>query len=119
VFAFDCLSIDGRTLLREPLTARREALYSALEPAPGQLEFATAKVRGVLEALARGRGMGGQRWGWLGGGWAGGAQAKEGGSSCIAQPGPLGCLWPAPLPTHPPARSRAAAPRRPRETLRS
>lgn len=45
VYAFDCLSINGRTLLREPLTARREALASALEPLHGHLEFATAKVK--------------------------------------------------------------------------
>jgi hypothetical protein len=45
VFAFDCLSINGRTLLQEPLTARREALFSALEESKGHLEFATAKVR--------------------------------------------------------------------------
>ncbi len=46
VFAFDCLSLNGRTLLREPLTARREALYSALNESEGHLQFATAKVRG-------------------------------------------------------------------------
>lgn len=44
VFAFDCLSLNGRTLLREPLTARREALYSALNESEGHLQFATAKV---------------------------------------------------------------------------
>ena len=52
VFAFDCLSLNGRTLLREPLTARREALYSALNESEGHLQFATAKVR---------RGQGGPR----------------------------------------------------------
>lgn len=46
VFAFDCLSLNGRTLLREPLTARREALYSALEESEGHLQFATVKVGG-------------------------------------------------------------------------
>ena len=49
-FVFDCLSINGRTLLREPLTARREAMYSALEVSPGHLEFATAKVGGGAAA---------------------------------------------------------------------
>ena len=44
VFAFDCLSLNGRTLLQEPLTARREALYSALAEDPGHLQFATTKV---------------------------------------------------------------------------
>lgn len=46
MFAFDCLSLNGRTLLREPLTARREALYSALDVSEGKLEFATMKVGG-------------------------------------------------------------------------
>lgn len=45
MFAFDCLSLNGRTLLQEPLTARREALYSALNESEGHLQFATAKVR--------------------------------------------------------------------------
>ncbi|KAI3430447.1 hypothetical protein D9Q98_005042 [Chlorella vulgaris] len=53
VFAFDCLSINGRTLLQEPLTARREALYSALEPEPGKLELATAKTSRDVEELTR------------------------------------------------------------------
>ena len=44
VFAFDCLYLNGKTLLREPLTARREALYSALAPITGEVEFASAKV---------------------------------------------------------------------------
>lgn len=53
VYAFDCLSINGRTLLREPLTARREALGSALEPLHGHLEFATAKTSRDVEELTR------------------------------------------------------------------
>jgi len=44
VFAFDCLFKDGKALLQESLTARREALYAAISPIPGKLEFATAKV---------------------------------------------------------------------------
>ncbi len=40
VFAFDCLYLNGRSLLQAPLTERRQALYSALkvreeESAPG------------------------------------------------------------------------------------
>ena len=31
VFAFDCLYINGRSLLREPLEERRKALYGALD----------------------------------------------------------------------------------------
>lgn len=53
VYAFDCLSINGRTLLREPLTARREALATALEPLHGHLEFATAKTSRDVEELTR------------------------------------------------------------------
>ncbi|PRW32906.1 DNA ligase 1-like isoform B [Chlorella sorokiniana] len=53
VFAFDCLSLNGRTLLREPLTARREALYSALNASEGHLEFATAKTSRDVEELTR------------------------------------------------------------------
>jgi DNA ligase-1 len=44
IFAFDCLYLNGRTLLREPLTERRAALHSALNTRPGLLELATAKV---------------------------------------------------------------------------
>lgn len=31
VFAFDCLYVNGRSLLQAPLTERREALYSSLQ----------------------------------------------------------------------------------------
>lgn len=53
MYAFDCLYLDGKPLLREPLTARREALYSALQPVPWQLEFATAKTSRDVEELQR------------------------------------------------------------------
>ena len=44
LFAFDCLYLNGRNLLGEPLTARREALTSALVETPDQLQFAQFKV---------------------------------------------------------------------------
>lgn len=53
VFAFDCLYLDGKVLLQEPLTVRREALYKALVPSPGKLEFATAKVSSDIDELSR------------------------------------------------------------------
>ena len=45
LFAFDCLFLDGNTLLGRPLTERRQALTSSLNEVPGQLQFATFKVR--------------------------------------------------------------------------
>ena len=53
LFAFDCLYLNGKNLLSEPLTARREALTSALVETPDQLQFAQFKVR--LEASMLGR----------------------------------------------------------------
>ena len=44
LFAFDCLYLDGAELLQRPLTERRAALYTAVNQAPGELLFATAKV---------------------------------------------------------------------------
>ena len=44
VYAFDCLYLNGRALLQEPLTARRAALHEALVESKGHLELATAKV---------------------------------------------------------------------------
>lgn len=73
MFAFDCLSLNGRTLLREPLTARREALYSALSESEGQLQFATEKV-----GCGAAEGRRGDRWAaWQGGSSVGPAPASE------------------------------------------
>lgn len=52
VFAFDCLYINGRSLLHEPLSVRRQAMYGALTPVEGQLAFATAKTSRDVEELA-------------------------------------------------------------------
>ena len=51
VFAFDCLFLNGKSMLHEPLTARREALYQALTPVEGQLMFATTKTSSNVEEL--------------------------------------------------------------------
>jgi hypothetical protein len=55
IYAFDCLYINGRPLLSEPLTERRKALYGALEEAEGGLMFATYKTSRDTEELAVGR----------------------------------------------------------------
>lgn len=44
LFAFDCLFLDGQSLLSRPLTERREALISSLNPRQGELQFATFKA---------------------------------------------------------------------------
>lgn len=48
IFAFDCLYLNGETLLQKPLTERRDALHSALNEKHGELHFATAKVTRCL-----------------------------------------------------------------------
>eukprot|EP00195_Chlamydomonas_chlamydogama_P015251 CAMPEP_0202891666 /NCGR_PEP_ID=MMETSP1392-20130828/1671_1 /ASSEMBLY_ACC=CAM_ASM_000868 /TAXON_ID=225041 /ORGANISM="Chlamydomonas chlamydogama, Strain SAG 11-48b" /LENGTH=944 /DNA_ID=CAMNT_0049575491 /DNA_START=248 /DNA_END=3082 /DNA_ORIENTATION=+ len=53
IFAFDCLYINGRSLLKEPLSARREALYGALQEREGEFMFATAKTSTDVEELQR------------------------------------------------------------------
>ena len=45
VFAFDCLYLNGETLLQKPLHERRAALASALTEKEGELCLAKAKVQ--------------------------------------------------------------------------
>ncbi|KAI8462457.1 MAG: hypothetical protein J3K34DRAFT_462922 [Monoraphidium minutum] len=52
VYAFDCLYLNGESLLHRPLAARRDALYGALTATEGQLAFATAKTSRDVEELA-------------------------------------------------------------------
>lgn len=52
LFAFDCLFADGRTLLREPLSVRRAALYAALTEKEGELQFAVQHTSKDLEELS-------------------------------------------------------------------
>lgn len=72
MYAFDCLYLNGKSLLHKPLSERREALYSALVPKEGQLAFATAKTSRDVEELAvrgeRGRGWGMNRGEMIGDG---------------------------------------------------
>eukprot|EP01026_Neomeris_dumetosa_P063074 TRINITY_DN5982_c0_g1_i2.p1 TRINITY_DN5982_c0_g1~~TRINITY_DN5982_c0_g1_i2.p1 ORF type:complete len:728 (-),score=114.77 TRINITY_DN5982_c0_g1_i2:371-2533(-) len=51
VFAFDCLYLNGKVLLGEALTVRREALYSALKEEKKELRFATARTSKDVEEL--------------------------------------------------------------------
>lgn len=51
LFAFDCLYLNGESLLDKPLTARREALYGALMEKEGELQFATTKISRDVEDL--------------------------------------------------------------------
>lgn len=51
LYAFDCLYLNGDVMLRRPLLERREALYNAIVPAEGKIQFATAKTSRDLEEL--------------------------------------------------------------------
>lgn len=51
VYCFDCLYLNGETLLEKDLGTRRAALYSAIEPKKGMLEFATAETSKDIEEL--------------------------------------------------------------------
>lgn len=53
VFAFDCLYLNGKVLLKQSLTERREALYSAIKSTPGKMELATAKTSHDVEELSK------------------------------------------------------------------
>ncbi|MEW5310040.1 MAG: hypothetical protein WDW38_001873 [Sanguina aurantia] len=51
LFAFDCLFLNGESLLHKPLTERRAALYASLEEKEGQLLFATTKTSTDIDEL--------------------------------------------------------------------
>ncbi|KAK9808214.1 hypothetical protein WJX73_009727 [Symbiochloris irregularis] len=51
LFAFDCLFLNGESLLSKPLTERREALVGSMTAKPGQMEFATFKTSHDVEEL--------------------------------------------------------------------
>jgi len=53
IFAFDCLYLNGKSLLREPLTKRREAMYASFQEREGEFLFATEKTSKDVEELAR------------------------------------------------------------------
>ena len=52
LFAFDCLYKDGETLLRKPLSERREALASSLVENPGEVQLAVGSRESGVEQLA-------------------------------------------------------------------
>jgi len=52
LFAFDCLYKDGETLLRKPLSERREALVSSLVENPGEVQLAVGSRESGVEQLA-------------------------------------------------------------------
>lgn len=58
-FCLLCASPVAYCIHQEPLTARRDALYSALREAEGQLQYATAKTSRDVEELQVGGGQGG------------------------------------------------------------
>jgi len=45
------LFLNGVNLLKEPLTKRREALYSAFNEVPGEFFFVTAKISRDVDEL--------------------------------------------------------------------
>jgi len=45
------LFLNGVNLLQEPLTKRREALYSAFNEVPGEFFFVTAKISRDVDEL--------------------------------------------------------------------
>ena len=51
IYAFDCLYLNGETLLQKSLTERREAMYSAFKEVPDEFYFCTAKISRDVEEL--------------------------------------------------------------------
>jgi ATP-dependent DNA ligase len=51
LYCFDCLYLDGEVLMRRPLVERRKAMYEAIVPQEGKIQFATAKISRDLEEL--------------------------------------------------------------------
>jgi len=51
IFCFDCLYLNGVSLLSKPLTERREALYSSIETEPGIIQFAEHQTSNNVEQL--------------------------------------------------------------------
>jgi DNA ligase-1 len=51
LFAFDCLYLNGETLLEKTLVERRQALHAAIEEKPGKLMLAQERTSRDLEEL--------------------------------------------------------------------
>jgi DNA ligase 1 len=45
LYAFDCLHLNGETLIQRPLAERRAALYESIEEREGELLHAKTLVR--------------------------------------------------------------------------
>ncbi|PKA64255.1 DNA ligase 1 [Apostasia shenzhenica] len=52
-FVFDILYINGRPLLQEQLSVRREQLYISFQEVPGEFQFATAITSNDLEEIQK------------------------------------------------------------------
>ena len=52
LYCFDCLYVNGRTLMREPLFARRAALRDSIIEAEGKIQFAMYKTSRDVDELA-------------------------------------------------------------------
>eukprot|EP01025_Chloroclados_australasicus_P065346 TRINITY_DN8911_c0_g1_i3.p1 TRINITY_DN8911_c0_g1~~TRINITY_DN8911_c0_g1_i3.p1 ORF type:complete len:746 (-),score=67.51 TRINITY_DN8911_c0_g1_i3:431-2668(-) len=53
IFPFDCLYLNDMVLLEEPLTVRREKLYSSMRESKGKLKFAVTKNSSDIEELQK------------------------------------------------------------------
>lgn len=51
LYCFDCLYLNGDVMLRRPLVERREAMYGAIVPQDGKIQFATTKTSRDIEEL--------------------------------------------------------------------
>jgi DNA ligase 1 len=51
LYAFDCLYLNGKPLLLEPMSKRREALYEAFQSVPGEFFFVTEKTSRDVDEL--------------------------------------------------------------------
>ena len=53
LFAFDCLYLNGETLLEKTLVERRQALYSAIQEEPGKMMLAQVSPTNPTSEPAR------------------------------------------------------------------
>jgi ATP dependent DNA ligase domain len=53
LYGFDCLYLNGKVMMREPLHVRRQAMYDSIAPQEGKIQFATAKTSRDVDELAR------------------------------------------------------------------
>ena len=51
LYCFDCLYLNGNVMLRRPLVERRDAMYGAIVPQEGKIQFATTKTSRDIEEL--------------------------------------------------------------------